>query len=586
MRNIFSKIFGGYLIITIVLTSLILFFAFRSIRTVYLDYLDTDLLNLNQTLQMTFIPMLEKGGRAELDALVKSTGRQINHRITIIDTKGVVLADSQSDPYDMENHIHRPEFIMAKKNGSGQSIRYSATMKKDMMYKALALYNHSGKLVGYSRVSIYISEIDHLVEDLTVKIRNVTVLVVLIALMIIYFFSGSITNPIQKLADASIKVAEGDFDVKVNLKNKDELKNLADSFNDMTDHIKLLFGQVTDQKGKLDGIIKSLQEGFVVIDKNHNISLSNNGFKLIAKQKKVIGKSIDSMIDNAAFKKLIKKTGKKKKYLSNEMIYNDKNYLCSSNFIDSTDEIVIIIYDITQIKQLEQIKKDFVVNVSHELRTPLTAIKGFIETLEDELEPVDERDKMKRYLGIINRHTNRLINIVNDLLMLSKYEDTTARLVLSDVNIKDLTDNVLRIFEQKLSHKNLNIVCNIDDHIPNFKADAFKLEQLFINLIDNAIKYTDEGGINIRIKQDKDRLKIKLKDTGLGMPEEHLARIFERFYTVDKSRSRKLGGTGLGLSIVKHIVMLHEGDIRVESSQNEGTEFYVDIPLIRSEDKN
>jgi two-component system phosphate regulon sensor histidine kinase PhoR len=230
-------------------------------------------------------------------------------------------------------------------------------------------------------------------------------------------------------------------------------------------------------------------------------------------------------------------------------------------------------HDITEIIHLSTIKKDFVVNVSHELRTPLTAIKGFVETMED-----DEDEKSKRYLEIIKRHTDRLISIVQDLQQLSELE-SVKQLEMEKVRIAQLLKPVLKMFEARLAEKALEVVLDVDD--VEASADPFKLEQVFINLIDNSIKYTEKGKITISATPGKKQTEIKVEDTGIGIPKEHIPRIFERFYVVDKSHSRRMGGTGLGLSIVKHIVQAHHGSITIESAVGKGTRVIIRLPRLQ-----
>ena len=239
--------------------------------------------------------------------------------------------------------------------------------------------------------------------------------------------------------------------------------------------------------------------------------------------------------------------------------------------------MVAVLYDITELKNLEQMKKDFVANMSHELRTPLTAIKGFVETLEEE-----EEIKNVQYLEIIKRHTDRLMNIVNDLLVLSELEQTGSALVIENVNLVSLAENILKVFEQGEKEKGIQLKLVAEKDLKIIQADPFKLEQMFINLLDNAIKYTERGEVSITLTQIDSKSVIEIQDSGIGIPSSHLLRIFERFYVVDKSRSKKLGGTGLGLSIVKHIVLLHGGTIDVESSQGMGTKFTIVLPNTQS----
>ena len=289
----------------------------------------------------------------------------------------------------------------------------------------------------------------------------------------------------------------------------------------------------------------------------------------------VKGKLYWEVLRKASFDELVKKVGSEKNSIVDEIELNNRTFLCSATFCSNKEEIVVTLHDITKIKDLEKTKKDFVTNVSHELRTPLTAIKGFVETLQD----TNNDDENQHYLNIIKRHTDRVIRIVNDLLLLSELEGNSDSLELEDVNLQDLIENILKIFEQRLNEKNLVLKFNADRDLPVIKADPFKLEQVFINLVDNAVKYTESGEVVISLSRNKEIVKIEIQDTGICIPREHLSRIFERFYVVDSSRSRKLGGTGLGLSIVKHIVLLHKGKIDVQNITGTGTNFIVTLPV-------
>lgn len=258
--------------------------------------------------------------------------------------------------------------------------------------------------------------------------------------------------------------------------------------------------------------------------------------------------------------------------ITEDINLEDKHYLCSTSYSALTEETVFILYDITEIRKLETIKKDFILNVSHELRTPLTSIKGYLETFEEEL-----TDEQQNYVEVIKRNTDRLIRIVNDLLTLSNLEHDHS-LEIENIAIEDMLQNLNQIFKHRIENKKLKFKTVIQTGKNYFQADRFKIEQVLINLIDNALKYTEEGEIKVVIQEEKNEFLLKISDTGVGIEEEHLPRLFERFYVVDKSRSRKLGGTGLGLSIVKHIINLHNGEIEVVSVKGEGTTFIISIP--------
>lgn len=573
MKNLFSKIFGSFVIIVVVLTALILGFSFRSIRSHYLESLEEELRNLNATFNLAASDYFDDRDFAKLDSAVKKLGLKIHVRITIIDTTGVVLADSDEDPRHMDNHKNRPEVVEAIKTGFGKSLRFSATVKENMLYAATPI-EREGRIVGITRTSLYVRNIDKLTGDLKNKILQITVIVLFFSLFGMLVFSKNITDPINRLAKASQKVAAGDFDAKVFLKSDDEIRKLADSFNNMTDQIKRLFDEVSLKKEELNSVLAAMNDGLFTFDEEGRILLCNRGMYEIIGDKNIVGRFYWQALRERKFVEFIKKSINDKESFSEEIVVDGKFYLFGVNFIENKNEFVATLYNIDEIKKLDLVKKDFVMNVSHELRTPLTAIKGFIETMFDDVD-----DDHRQYLEIINRHTDRLIHIVQDLLLLSKTEDASARLEIGNVNLKSLAKNAISIYEQKFKEKNLEFEFIADEDLPIVKADAFKLEQVFINLIDNAVKYSDDGKLTLKVYAKNGGAIIEMKDTGIGISKENQKRVFERFYTVDKSRSRKLGGTGLGLSLVKHIAALHGGRIDLESATGQGSKFIFSFPI-------
>ncbi len=406
-----------------------------------------------------------------------------------------------------------------------------------------------------------------------IRIINITLIVILLVLIGVLIYSNNLYRPIKELVTASQKIADGDFNTKVILKRKDDFKKLAETFNMMTRKLKDSFEEISLQRDQLKTIISSVHSGLFVIDKDDKVILHNDSFKNISKTEEIAKRHYWEILRDPDLQNLIKNVQKSGNDTTGEINIGSKTYLCSVSHIPANEEIVIIFHDISEIIQLQQLKKDFVVNISHELRTPLTAIKGFVEILEDDFIPEN-----KRYLEIIERHTDRLINIVNDLLLLAEIEDK-SQLQIEAVNIAQMQVDLTKLFEEKTDTKNLQLEWEIVDDLTAISCDPFKLEQVFINLLDNAIKYTDKGKIQVRFSRTSNDILIEIEDTGIGIPEEHLSRIFERFYTVDKSHSRQLSGTGLGLSIAKHIVLLHNGRIDVESTPGVGTTFSVWLPV-------
>ncbi len=572
-KSIFIKLFGWYLLIALVVLSITFFLSFRSIKHHYINTLAENLQNLCFTLNLKILPLVEEGRTEEMDKLIKKFGKEIETRITVINKAGVVLADSEKKPELMENHKGRLEVIQAINGKIGISLRYSTTVKEEMLYVALPV-KRNGNIFGAVRASLFLEEINNLIYNLKLTIFKTAAIIVIIFLLGAIIFIRNLSNPIKELSIASRKVASGDFNTKVYIKNKDEIKELADSFNYMTDQIKTLFGQLSDQKEELDSIISSIHEGLCVLDGEDKITISNASFRNFVQNNSIKGRFYWEVLRKTEFDELIKKVRNAKDNLVCEMEINSRIYLCSATFCSNLGEIVVTLHDITKAKNLENTKKDFVTNVSHELRTPLTAIKGFVETLEE-----SSNIENKNYLNIIKRHTDRMINIVKDLLLLSELEEKPNILKFEEVNLENLIGNILTIFEQSLKERNLVLKFNTCTNLPVIKADPFKLEQVFINLVDNAIKYTERGEVLISLKRNDDFVIIEIQDTGKCIPREHLSRIFERFYVVDASRSRKLGGTGLGLSIVKHIVLLHNGKIDVKNIPGTGTMFIVTLPI-------
>jgi len=574
MKKIFTKIFFGYIALVVLLSFLILLFTFDIIRDNYQENLKNNLLNVNFSIDYNILPLLRDGNVKALDSIVKILGEHINSRITIIYPDGLVVADSKADPAKMENHSDRPEIQKAISEGQGSSIRHSYTVDKDMLYLAIPVRDN-GRLLAVSRLSIYMKDFDLLLFKLEANITKIVLVILFFALFLAIIFSRTITKPIKILTEISKEVAKGNFNVKANLKNNDEIKFLADSFNNMIEKIKELFRQTELQKEELNSIISSLQEPLVVIDNDGKILLSNKSFDSALNATNPEGKFYWEILRDPQVSKLVKKIVEKKGNISTELQLRDNWYICSINHIPVKNEIVVVLHDINEIKKLENVKKDFLVNVSHELRTPLTVIKGYVETLEEDID-----DEHKKYFEIIKNHTNRLISIVKDLMEISRLEDKSFPVRMSYVNLMDLFSKLSLTFDQKLKVKNLYLKINSFGSLPEFFADEFKIEQMFINLIDNAIRYTDTGGISIDYSFDTGYFKFVVSDSGIGIPEKDKDRIFERFYTVDKSRARETAGTGLGLAIVKHIVLLHKGRISVESSPGKGSRFIIFLPIV------
>jgi two-component system phosphate regulon sensor histidine kinase PhoR len=570
--TLFFKALFWYAALAIGLIGIILIYSIETMENNYLETLTTHLTNLGNALSTSVMPLVEQDRIAELNRLVVDMGEETGTRITVIDRAGVVLADSEEDPSRMENHRDRPEIGLALRGGTGTSTRFSETLGRDMHYVAVPLVEDE-EVIGVLRVSRLLTDIDSVLWALKKRILTIAAVALVVSLIGATIFSATLSRPVKDLITASRSVAEGDLNTRVMLKSRDELRELGDSFNLMTERIQQLVLELSRRREELSSVISSIRDGLAVLDRNGRIILSNDAFRAVMGEDEVEGKLYWEVLRAADFGDLVKSASAGGRGAVSDIRLGGRLYSCGAAFVESQEEVVVWLHDITDIKDVERVKKDFIVNLSHELRTPMTAIKGFLETAGDE---VGERGR--HYLDIVKRHTDRLSDIVEDLLRLSELEDRGTELDLEEIDLEAVVVETMKIFEERLKGKGLALSITVGPGVPRIMGDEYKLQQVFLNLIDNAVKYTERGAISISIESESGMVGATVRDTGIGIPEEHIGRIFERFYVVDKSRSRKVGGTGLGLSIVKHIVLMHGGGISVSSVPGEGTAFTVTLP--------
>ncbi|MBP7887060.1 MAG: HAMP domain-containing protein [Candidatus Marinimicrobia bacterium] len=569
-KSFFYRIFSGYLVLIVVLTVLIVALSYNSLRRHFVEAQIADLQDLNASLSVLLLSAKNQS-REDLDQLTKSLGNEIRARITIIDTTGNVIADSESDPRLMKNHRQRPEIKQALRGNVAHSQRFSTTVEENMLYVASPLVQ-DGQTVAVVRTSIYLSHLNDIFKQILNRIIKIAILIIVIALSAAFLLARYYSKPVNQLVTAARQIGQGKLETRVNIQTSDEFAELADSFNAMAVEINRLLADVARQRDELQTIVAAVPSGLLVLTADGRVAFYNREFQKITEREELQDRFYWEILRQPQFTEFIKDIQASRANRTQEIVINNKTYLCSAEAETSSAEIVLIFSDISELKAVQQMKRDFVVNVSHELRTPLTAIKGFVETLQEEASGNEHR-----YLTIIARHTDRLINIVNDLLTLAEIEEKN-QLEYETFSLSNLINDTVKIFEERLQAKNLKMVVEIADGLTTIKVDPFKFQQVLINLLDNAIKYTEQGQITIRVQKKADQVQIVIQDTGCGIPPEHLPRLFERFYVVDKARSRQMGGTGLGLAIARHIVLLHNGTIEVESQPGVGTTFFINIP--------
>ena len=574
MKSIFSKLFIGFIAILLAFSIVTSILAYNSIKNYNVEIFKKDLSNLNNILEESIKQYLINKDTAALKHYINDNGKKINVRLTIIGRDGKVLADSKANADTMENHLSRPEIQQAlKERHNGSSARYSHTMQNDMLYVSMPIYENN-EIIGFIRSSYFLEDLNPLLSALSQNLLTIFIVSILFVLVGVYIIARNISKPIGQLSSATKKVARGEFSTQLKTSRKDEFGELVEDFNFMSNQIRELFDELNSQKNELRSIISAIPDGILVI-KNTDVLLTNNAFEKLFSYKPMNNTQLDELESYNILSELITKLEEDGSFFTEELEINLTPYTVSLSRIPTTNEIIFVFHDVSELKKLEKIKKDFIINVSHELKTPLTAIKGFIETLEEEITD----NEHLRYVQIVRRHTDRLIGIVQDLLLLSELEDNSAvnKLLITSVDFSILMEGIIKLFEPKLEEKNLYFHFNIEPSFPKINVDSYRFEQVMINLINNSIKYTEKGGIEVKAFSNHNKIIIEVADTGIGISPEDRERIFERFYISDKSRSRKSGGSGIGLSIVKHIVMLHNGKITVDPSYTTGAKFVIEL---------
>lgn len=495
-------------------------------------------------------------------------------RVTLIDVEGKVIYDSDALPEDMDNHNQRKEIIEARKFGNGYSVRFSKSLKKTMMYYASSLKD------GYVIRSSMPMEV---VTGFEGKYLKYYLIVLIIVFSISVIFSSKlsyvIVKPIKDLEFITARIAKGKYDRRVCINSNDEIGQLANTFNYMADRLQYTLRDSIEKQNKLQAILKSMDSGVIAVDrKNRVIIINPYAQKIFGVKKEIIGHNLMDCIRDYELEDIFKNNIE---YKEIKILWPEEKILKvrTADIISNKEHIgtVAVVQDITDIRRLENMRSQFVANVSHELKTPLTSIKGFAETLRY-VEDVKTREK---FLGIIDDEAERLTRLISDILTLSDIEQNREVKVKEIINVNSAIKDVYNLMKNTADTKGIGVELTIKNS-PKICGDKDRFKQMLINLIDNAIKYSESGDkvyIGSEIKEEK--CIVWIEDTGSGISEEHIPRLFERFYRVDKARSRARGGTGLGLAIVKHIVLSFEGEIYVESKLGHGTKFIVEIPLLR-----
>jgi two-component system phosphate regulon sensor histidine kinase PhoR len=568
-KKLFYKIFFSYLVI-ICLSFLILDLFLRDeVKEVLTSQIETEL--------MSYAKIIDLSSPEKNSQQIENIAKISKCRVTLIDSSGKVFADSEKDIAQLENHLNRPEVQESRLKGTGKSVRFSNSLNLDMLYVAVTIQD-GGKINGYVRLARPLNDVQNVIEKVYQTIFIAIIIVVFISLIIALFISYRLVEPIRAMEKFTEKLRQGEPVGSIILDTADETKTLADNINFLVEELKDKIRIAHEEKSKLMTALTSMTEGILIINSQSVIEFVSPVLDRMFSvgYGDIKGKTLVEAFRSVDLQKAFiefKKTGQN---VSREIILGTMEpvilRLSISAVHDHPEEekTMIVFHDVTRLKKLEQIRVDFVANVTHEIRTPLTAIIGYLETIKDGA--INNVEETQRFIDIILRQAERLNRLVEDLLTISNIEMKETKLHFENVSLNTAVANIIALVEAKAKSKKINIRNDVRDNLVPLKADRDKLTQIFVNILDNAIKFTPEQGeIVIKADENGPYMVVSVSDTGIGVPADDIHRLGERFYRVDRSRSRELGGTGLGLSIVKHLMIAHDGRMEIESQSGIGT---------------
>jgi two-component system phosphate regulon sensor histidine kinase PhoR len=567
-KYIFRRIFISYFFVLLASTVFIELYITNVVRTHFIENL-TDSLSKQALLISDTIPFI-----SGLDEKCRQLKEKTGARVTIIDSKGRVLGDSDSNSDLMENHLDRTEVQRSVISGTGSSIRYSNTLKYDLLYVSRQIVR-DGEDKGFVRLSVPLREVNSSINSLRLKINLIIILLFIFAGLIIVWQTERLRKFVNQITEYSGALAHGLFHKRLRIEGAMEFSEIAESLNKMASDLSESITKRDEEANRLNVILRSIPDALLLIDPSGNIDLSNNAANLLFGTHELKGRPFVEVVRSPDFLQLVNKVKDSHRPASAEIVIDISKEthlsVSASPLFYKEGElagIVAIFHDTTDLKKLEQVRKDFVANVSHEIKTPVTAIRGYADALLDGA--LEEKENSRRFIRTIRAHGERLGRLVDDLLTLSKLELGVIKIIKSEVDIQKIIDSVIDTLKINAEAKGLALKKSVGENI-FINADRDRLEQILLNLVHNAVKFTEKGYVEIGIADEDGQNYIFVKDTGAGIANKYLPRLGERFFRVDPSRSRELGGTGLGLAIVKHIVKAHGWEMKIESVFGKGT---------------
>ncbi|HPS02728.1 MAG TPA: ATP-binding protein [Candidatus Sumerlaeota bacterium] len=586
--RLFWYMFPSYLVITLIAIVAVIWTGSSVLPHFYEQQAKRDLEARARLVEPQLLRVFLSGDRAACEAACKDLGERSDTRFTLILPTGEVIGDSNEDPRRMKNHLERPEIAGALSTGNVvTAIHPSPTLGQTMVYVAVPLKDQD-RLMGVLRAAIPLVRVQESLHIIRRELLLAGLVVALLTGLVCLFVTRRLTAPLDELRDGAQRAAEGDLSIHLTGSNMLELNALAEALNAMTDRLRDRIAVVSRQAEESEAILSSMSEGVLAVGPDESvINLNPAAARLLgAHVEHVQGRNLEEISRNPDFLAFVRGALETRKASEDELILHDtgKHYLRIqalplSDLEGSRMGVLFVLNDLTALRQLELVRRDFVANVSHELMTPITLIKGFVETLQEGA--ADDREERARFLTIIARHTNRLEAIISDLLMLARLEQETEEheFVFSKAPLRPILEAAVENCRYEIEQKGIRMELTCPINLQARMQPAL-IEHAVVNLLTNSIKYSEANTqVQLSAVEEENEVVIRVHDEGCGIPQAHLPRVFERFYRVDKARSRQVGGTGLGLAIVKHITLIHKGRVSVDSTVGVGSVFRIHLPF-------
>jgi two-component system phosphate regulon sensor histidine kinase PhoR len=590
-RNLFAKLALTFLALLLGVQLAVGYFAEQALRSNY-ERTGFQQLNAIARIAQARVPQLSSSSPTPEDSLalyhwvvqMAASGA----RITVISADGRVLADSQANPQAMDNHFDRPEVRDAFANGEGRSVRHSATLNQELIYYAVR-QGVSGSSPVVVRFALPLETADEALQSFRRSLWLASLVILLLAGAATLLVSRSFSGRVERLKEFSRRVAEGDFRPLPSNRAGDALEELGASLNQTAARLDGTIRTLTEERNLSSAILGSMVEGVAVVSGAERLVFANQGFAEILglDVPPQSGSALVEIVRQTELIEAVREVLKGEPRVQAEIMTGTlRQHFFAATVAavraGDTSGAVIVLHDITDLRKLERVRRDFVANVSHEFKTPLTAIQGFAETLLGGA--IDDPQNRGRFLEIILEHSRRLARLTDDLLKLSKMDADRLELEIHRVSVSQFVESCLETAQRRAAEKDLSISVEMPDHLPDIAGDRRRLAEVLQNLLDNAIQYTLPGGtIKLSAENGYKRVTFTVSDTGIGIPKADQPRIFERFYRVDAARSREVGGTGLGLAIAKHLVEVHGGRLWVDSEVGQGSQFHFTVPTFEDE---